>query len=51
MKFLIMFTLVVLLSSVAALYTGVITFKYITGAFPWEKPVKPQQVIRNPNYM
>lgn len=51
MKVLIMVTLVALVSSMAALYAGAMTFKYITGTFPWEKPVKPQQVIRNPNYM
>ena len=51
MKVLVMVTLVALVSSMAALYTGAITFKYFTGTFPWEKPTKPQQLIRNSDYM
>ena len=51
MKVLVMVTLVALVSSMVALYAGAITFKHITGTFPWEQPSKPQQVIRNANYM
>ncbi len=51
MKVLIMVIAVGLISSAAALYAGAITFKYVTGTFPWEKPVKPQQLIQNQNYI